>query len=121
MKSKLDSMETERQRIVLTYTKGYIDEAEFDLKMKSINERKEMLESELSEMEGSAGEYERQLEALENFTHIASAIRGRLPNLSDDERKDIVCALVSKVTVGEEINLKMAIGHAPVIDDSKVR
>ena len=72
-------------------------------------------------MEASAGQYESQLKTLENFTLVTSAVRGKLQNLGDEERKEIVCALVSKVTIGEEINLKMAIGHAPVIDDSKVK
>jgi hypothetical protein len=56
-----------------------------------------------------------------NSCLVSTAVHGRLWKLSDDERKELVCALVSRVTTGEEINLKMATGQAQGMDDSKAR
>ena len=121
LNKRLDALETERHRTVSTFAKGYIDEGELDIRMRSISERQKMVAEEIERMRSHVGDYDAQLEALDNFTAVATAIRNRLPLLDDDERRELICAIVSRVTVGPEINLTMAIGHAPVIDDLKAR
>jgi site-specific DNA recombinase len=64
-RKQLDALEEEAKRVLITFEKGHRDEAEMELRMKSIREQREFYQEELQGIEAAYGDLEAQVQALE--------------------------------------------------------
>ena len=110
----IEDIDGERKRAITAFTKGYVDDGELDVRMKGINERREMHEVELSRLKADVDDYERQRDMLDDFVEVSGRVRDRLDNLTHAERTELMRAMVTKVVVGADIQVAMAISGARV-------
>lgn len=117
-KRQLVKVKEEGQRAITAFTKGYLDEDELDIRMKSVNERREMYEYDLERIGSEVGDYDSQLALLDDFMAVAEHVRGRIPTLSEDDKAELIDVLVNRITTGESINVEMVLTSAPVTEKS---
>lgn len=115
---ELASTEVERQRALTALQKGYMSEAELDTRMRGINERADAYAAELLKLESAARDYEQRVAALDEFMQVAERISDRLDDVNADEQTQITHAMVSRVTIGEDVQVKLARGPGHVSDDT---
>ncbi|MCH7786233.1 MAG: recombinase family protein [Chloroflexi bacterium] len=116
-RNELEKVEEERQRALTVFQKGYLNEAELDIRMKSINERREMYREDLDRMESEVNDYERQVEMLNAFIERAEDIKKRLADPSDVFKSEVIAAMVKRVDVSEDIKVRLVVGSESIIKD----
>ena len=95
-----------------------MSEAELDTRMRGINERADAYAAELLKLESAARDYEQRVAALDEFMQVAERISDRLDDVNADEQTQITHAMVSRVTIGEDVQVKLARGPGHVSDDT---
>ena len=103
----LEVVDEERQRLMTMFQKGYLGNQDLDIRMRGINERREMFESEISRLEAEAKDYDQYVSMLDSFIDSAAHIILRLDEISETERGEIMSAMVERVDIGEEIEIHM--------------
>ncbi|MCH8109501.1 MAG: recombinase family protein, partial [Chloroflexi bacterium] len=114
----LERVETERQQVVNMYQKQWISELEAEGKMRSINDRREMAENKIREMERDARNYEQYMSVLSEFIELSSQMGDRLENISDEERGFYLSKLVERVDIGEIIKIQTLLDVSVLSEDS---
>ena len=108
----LDRVEEERQKLITMYQKAYLSEAELDIWMRGINERREMYSLDRARLESEMENYQHYVSMLERSATRAKEITNRLDSLTPQERDEIMSALVERVEIGATITV-----HT-ILDDS---
>lgn len=67
-------------------------------------------DEELAHLEAEAENFEHQIIVLNDFVATTTDISGRLDELSLEERAEVIQSVVSKITVGTDVDIKMALG-----------
>ena len=115
LQNLMDDIETERGRALSLFQKGYIDEDELDLRMKSILERSEMYVNDLERIKSEAENFEQRLRVLKDFTMIANRLSDRIDNINESEKQEIIHALVDRIVVREDdIKIELAVNRLSV-------
>lgn len=107
MRLELEKLEEERYRALTAFQKGYLEEEELDIRMKSVSERREMFRGELDKMESEFNNIQQRIESIDQFMIQSRELAGNLDDLTDDERDEIIKAVVTKVRVGKEVKVDM--------------
>jgi DNA invertase Pin-like site-specific DNA recombinase len=103
LRSRISEVEEERARALTMFQKGYINDAELDLRMRSITERIEMYAADLEMLEGQTLDYKRQIALLDDFVARTSDIATRLDTMSEDERTEVIRDTVSRIVIHPDV------------------
>jgi DNA invertase Pin-like site-specific DNA recombinase len=101
----LEGIEKERQQVLLMFQKDYISESELDIKMKGINERRKMYQTEIQRFQAEVESLERYMGILDEFIVKAYDLKDKLDALTIEQRNRLITALVVRVEIGEEIKV----------------
>ncbi|MDA1228672.1 MAG: recombinase family protein [Chloroflexi bacterium] len=108
-RAELSSLDAERERILDSHQRGYMTDAERDKRMKSITERREFHSRDLDRMDAELRNLEHKAMMVESFTANARTIASRLDELTEAERGDVMRSMVSRVVIGETIEVTMLV------------
>ena len=101
-RTKVAEVEKEKGRTLNLYTLGHIDETDLDVRLKGVDERLEYYQVEVSRLEAGAANANQALEALDNYSGMASTLKDRLETMDESERIGTIRLLVNRVIVEEQ-------------------
>lgn len=98
-RKSLEGVNEERQRLLTGHQKGWYTDEDMDIRMKSINERREMYESELNRLESQVADYEAHMANIERFITQAKELAPTIDDWSQEEQTAMIQAFVKRITL----------------------
>ncbi len=99
LKDAIEDCERERQRAVTAFQKGYVQEDELDVRMRSINERREMYQMELHRLQRIIADYEQHMAALADFKAMANELADSVRGAPQGTRDRLMATLIARVII----------------------
>ena len=113
MRRSLEALTAEEDRVIALCSRGKITEAQLERQLRRFTERREHYQERITVLEAEAREADRQLARVEDFRRGCEEIAARIDDLTFEERRQVVKAVVESVTVDGDNNLRIDLAVYP--------
>ena len=107
---ELRKVQTEEERAIRLFVSGKITEDQLDLQRKFITERLETARAGLDDLRASESVASEKRTMMENLIQWAGEFGGRLDELPDEKRRDVLRLLVDQILVDKDNKVSITLG-----------
>ena len=107
---ELRKVQTEEERAIRLFVSGKITEDQLDLQRKFITERLETARADLDDLRASESVASEKRTMMENLIQWAGEFGGRLDELPDEKRRDVLRLLVDQILVDKDNKVSITLG-----------
>ncbi len=107
---ELRKVQTEEERAIRLFVSGKITEDQLDLQRKFITERLETARADLDDLHARESGASEKRTMMENLVQWAGEFGGRLDELPDEKRRDVLRLLVDQILVDKDNKVSITLG-----------
>ncbi len=113
VRRSLDKLTAEEDRVITMCSRGKITEVQMARQLRRFTERREHYQNRVAILEAEVQEADRQLGRAKDFRQVAAEIAGRLDDLSFDERRRVLRAVVESISIDGKNNVRIDVAVYP--------
>lgn len=113
VRRSLDKLTAEEDRVITLRSREKISEAQMERQLRRFTERREHYVNRIAVLESEVREADRAIGRVKDFRQVAAGIAGRLDDLTFEERRRVMLAVVESITIDGANNVRLDVAVYP--------